>query len=137
MSELDEDCGCDSKNTTGFNEDDIEKMKDSMASTKERLNDMFSTIENMNIDFSHFNKMEEEIQKISKYMYSGEFVKTMENALKRSNIDPSSLRPPTNPSFSKAKPKTPIGWVYLDENGEQKFSPVEPEDVAAMPVYGE
>lgn len=34
-------------------------------------------------------------------------------------------------------PKTPIGYVYLDENGEQKFSLSEPEGITSTPVYSE
>ena len=39
--------------------------------------------------------------------------------------------------IKSSKPKTTIGYVYIDDNGEQKFSPSEPEGITSTPVYGD
>jgi len=144
---IDDDCGCNSEKNKEFNETEFEKIKGTMESTRDTLNQMFDTLQGMNIDFSRFNNLESEVQKMTKYMYSGEFAKSLESALEKSNIDPAklaeyqSLRMSQSPfgNFSNGikKSKEPIGWVYIGEDGEQKFSPIKPEDVMAMPVYGE
>lgn len=146
---IDEDCGCSSEKNQEFNESEFERIKDSMESTRDSLNKMFDTIQNMNLDFTRFNSLEDEVQKMTKYMYSGEFAKTLETALQKNDGSSklSEIRTPTVPKmpnspfmnngFGAIKEKEPIGYVWIDENGEQKFSPMKPEDIISMPVYGE
>lgn len=140
----DDDCGCDS-GPVELKPEDVDAIKSRMTGTKQTLEEMLSKIEGMNLDLSHFNNMEEEITKVSKYLYSGEFVKSVEKIVEMSkNSSVAMAQPITNPlGFNFPFPentstkKEPIGYVWLDDNGEQKFSPIKPEDVVSMPVYGD
>lgn len=137
-----EDCGCNSPLKKELDEKDIEKLKDSMEETKEKLNQAFETIGNFSMDFSKFEEMQENLNNLSKFLYSGEFIKTLETTLektksKQENIS-STFKSRNMPNFDvPKKEKIPIGYVWIDENGEQKFSVVKPDDVVAMAVYGE
>jgi sialic acid synthase SpsE len=143
MSEDNDDCGCNAQPNKEMNEKDFEKIKKNMESTRDSLNKMFDNIQNLNIDFSKFDNLEQEIKKANQFMYSGEFAKSMVDALKNANIDPekmasfqNSMVPPSSP-FAKTETRTPIGWIYVDENGEQRFSMEKPENITSMPVYGD
>lgn len=141
-NEMDDDCGCSSQSNKEYNEKEFEKIKDSMESTRDNLNSMFDRIATMNLDFSRFSNLEKDVKEMTQYMRSGEFLKSMEGVLEKANVDTSvlsrmnSINPQVYSPF-KEKVKDPIGYVWIDENGEQKFSPVKPEDVVSMPVYGE
>ena len=75
----DEDCGCNSTMKQEISEKDIEKLKDSMESTKEKLNQAFETLGNFSMDFSKFEEMQENLNSLSKFLHSGEFIKSLEN----------------------------------------------------------
>ena len=64
-----DDCGCNSTSSKEFNEKEFDKIRDSMEVTRQNLENVQSTIENMNFDFSHLNRLETELEKISNYMY--------------------------------------------------------------------
>mgnify|MGYP006295828521 CR=1 FL=1 len=141
-NELEEDCGCSSEKNEEFNEKEFNKIKDSMETTRDNLNQMFDKMKDMNLDFSRFANLENQVNDISNYMKSGDFLKNMEKALEKANIDPEKISQlqKMNPqvySPFKTKTKEPIGYVWIDENGEQKFSPAKPDDIVSMPVYGE
>ena len=138
IEENEEDCGCSAQSNKEMNELEFENVKKNMESTRDSLNKMFDTIQNMNLDFSRFDNLEKEIKKTSNFMQSGEFAKTITDALKGANIDPdklAALQP--NKMAAKTEAREPIGWVYVDENGEQKFSIDKPENITSMPVYGD
>ena len=144
MSDSDDDCGCTSKNKE-INEQDFENVKKSMESTRDSLNQMFDTIQNMSLDFSKFNSLENELKKVSDYIQSGDYAKSMVNEfMKNSDMDMSQIMEfqrtkLNNTPFNIPKQETrnPIGWVYVDENGDQKFSPIKPDDVVSLPVYAD
>jgi len=165
MVEETEDCGCDSGNPKKIEPEDIDYIKDRMSETKEKLESMMDTFKGLNFNTEKFDKMESEIGKLSDYMHSGEFLSSLEKLFESganksiinpelvkeyfdkkqnymnnlfSGIDPSQmeiLQSMTN--TSQTKPKTPIGYVFVDENGEQKFSPTKPEGIVSTPVYGD
>lgn len=141
-SEIEEDCGCNSQKNQEFNSNEFERIKSSMETTRDNLNQMFDRIKDMNLDFSRFTNLENQVNEMTNYMKSGEMLKTMEKALEKTNINPdvlAQMNKMTPQVYSPFKPKVkdPIGYVWIDENGEQKFSPLKPEDIVAMPVYGE
>jgi vacuolar-type H+-ATPase subunit I/STV1 len=141
-TEIDDDCGCNSQSSQEHNEREFEKIKDSMESTRENLNSMFDKIKDMNLDFSRFSNLEKDVREMTQYMRSGDFLKSMEGVLEKANVDTSvlskmnTINPQVYSPF-KQKEKQPIGYVWIDESGEQKFSPEKPDDIVSMPVYGE
>ena len=139
----DEDCGCDSVDKQKLKPEDIENIKQTMDKTKETLETMLENVQGLNVDLGQFNRFEEELHKVSSYMYSGEFVKSLETLLDKTKSVTRNTRDIPNyenkmTSFrQKKETKEPIGYVWVDEDGEQKFSPVKPDDIVSMPVYGE
>lgn len=171
MSEVtdNDDCGCngDPIDTTPA---DVDKIKNTLNDTKLSLEKMLTTVEGMSFDVAKFDRIENELKKITDFMQSGEFVDSIELILQRnanssvmtsslyqdfltkkenavgsifgsptmqSLTTPEELRLIQNSIMQANKTKTPIGYVYIDDNGEQKFSPTEPEGVTSTPVYGD
>lgn len=158
-----EDCGCDSQPKKEVTPEDIESIKDKMSQTKDTLETMMTSIKGLNVDLSRFDELENEIKKVSEYMYSGEFFSSLEKMIQSSghnmanspfykdfvekkqsyfdtmfaNASSDELEELRKMGLGKTKQKNPIGYVYVDENGEQKFSPIEPEGIVSTPVYGE
>lgn len=136
-----DDCGCDT--SVDLNTEDIDRIKTSMSETKSNLERMLSQIENLNVDFKQFDKLENQLNKVSNFFETGEYAKSMERIIEMaktnmSSFNPSSVHNMVNPfANTNQGTKEPIGYVWLDENGEQKFSPAKPEDIISMPVYGE
>lgn len=157
-----EDCGCNTIETPDkIPHEDVDIIKEKMTDTKDTLEKMLSSVEGLNFDMSKFDNLENEIKRVSEFMYSGEFVKSFENLIqggqngldnpifkdyfnKKQNLmgdyfghltpeQKEILEKVTNTTPPK---KTPVGYVYLDENGDQKFSPTEPEGIVSSPVYG-
>lgn len=132
MSEnSEEDCGCNS-NKEELQPDQFEYIRNKMAETSDNLQDMLNKFQGINLDSFSVSNMEKELEKVSSYLYSGDFIKSMENVLSKNSAMEQS---PVVDIPSKIK--SPIGYVWIDENGEQKFSPVKPDDIVSMPVYGE
>ena len=168
MTNETEDCGCNSSSPSiEAPVEKIEDIKNKMAETKDTLSQMLDTVNGLNFDVSKFANFEEEVKKVSEYMYSGEFVNAIEKMLQNNaQISPThkdlyknysdakqnhfgtmfgGFDPEQMEIFNKmsgmnkteTKPKTPIGYVYIDESGEQRFSPTKPEGISSSAVYGE
>ena len=153
MTEKEEDCGCDSLDTDGsLKPEQIDSLKSKMGQTQQTLEQMLSTVQSLDIDLSKFSQMEDEINKISNYMQSGGFLNSLEKLVEKAQEnDPRTspgfqaamdyrkkyLNDVNIPGFDFPKKKEPIGYVWVDEEGNQKFSVEKPTDVMAMPVYGE
>ena len=160
-----EDCGCDSGPPKKIEANDIDFIKDKMSATKDQLETMMNSFKGFNFNTEKFDKMESEIEKISDFMQSGDFLSSLEKILESSinksspnteafkdyfdkkqqymdkmfgGIDPAHAETIKNMmNINQQKPKTPIGYVYIDESGEQRFSPTKPEGISSSAVYGE
>lgn len=165
MIEETEDCGCDTGPTKKLEPEDIDFIKDKMSETKDKLESIMDTFKGFNFSTEKFDKMESEIEKISDFIQSGEFLgsleKMFESGINKSSPNSEAYKEyfnkkqdymdrmvgginPAHMDFMKnmmnttePKSKPPIGYVYIDENGEQRFSPTKPEGISSTAVYGE
>ena len=84
MSNIEECSGCGSSNTEiNF---DVEKIKESMVDTQDKLNDMLNSMNSMNVDFSRFDMIQKQMDKMSELLDSGHLVEKMQQAFGSNTI---------------------------------------------------
>ena len=133
--------GCNSEDV------DFEKFQKQMEETKSSLQTIVNKLNNIDFNIDHFDSLDKKINDLKKAIESEEFVdrlagsanfpadlrKQMEDIKKEGR---NSLSDYTDRLKEQPK-RNPIGYVYIDENGEQKFSPTKPEGVTSTAVYGD
>lgn len=131
-----------------------------MEETKKMLEKMNQSVDGLSIDVDFFSSVENKLSEMGDYLKSGEFFESLKGAMltpeqnemfKENMNSAQSARTmanwPSSPAFNMpnipnwpttnipAPNKIPVGWVYVDENGQQQFSPTEPQGVTSTPVY--
>lgn len=135
--------GCGSSENAELTPEDLDNIKSQMDQTKDTLEKMVNSVDNLGVSVDYFSNMEEKINQLSDYLQSGELFKSIESVVKNqkdaqtilmNNLNMMPNQPTSNPTVNV---KVPVGWVYVDENGERQISWGEekPQDVISTALY--
>lgn len=129
MQENESGCtGCGSSSTVELDE---EALNVKMEETKKTIEQMVDSLNGFNINTEYFESLEKKLESVTSYLQSGDFLNSIKGAAENSRQKQEDLMS----RMYGNSPKTPVGWVYVDENGQQQFSPTEPQGVTSTPVY--
>lgn len=143
MNEInnEEDCGCNATDSEELNSQNVDSIKTKMLETENNLKQIMDSLEQVNFDVGSLSNMEKNLDMMTKFFYSGDFVKSMEKLLDKGGVNlPPEISEIIQNAESYKKEQTvrqPIGYVWIDDNGDQRFSTTEPDNVVSSAVYGD
>lgn len=122
--------GCAGCGSSGSDSPDVENIKLKMEETQRSLQTMLSSMESFKVNSDPYSELDTHLNRITSILNTPNMQSTIEKAMEL------SLKSKALAMGETLTPvKTPVGWVYVDENGQQQFSPTEPEGVTSTPVY--